>query len=192
MLTALISGLGVTVTPGVAHADGPGPQISCPTDPTIVWRLAFYGRTPYLAGYRYTAVSTASTFNVSDGRIVDNTLDTPINATFSSSQSRTWRISVTVGATAELTKYLQTNVSTQIVQERTTAIGVNASLVVPPHSRVTGQYGVQAYDVVYDVQTVYSSPANENRPREKCYDRGTQRGTTNAPTVTEGWRFIAG
>ncbi|WP_436761428.1 hypothetical protein [Streptosporangium sp. V21-05] len=97
-----------------------------------------------------------------------------------------------MGATAELTGYLQTNVSTQIVQERTTAIGVDASLVVPPRSRVTGQYGVQAYDVVYDVQTVFSWPAVVGRPREQCFDRGTQRGTTNAPTVTEGWRFTAG
>ncbi|WP_189161936.1 hypothetical protein [Sphaerisporangium melleum] len=182
----------MTVTPSAAQAGQIGPQISCPTDPNIVWRLTFYGRTPYLEGYRYTAISTTPTFNVSDARVVDNALDSPINATFTSSQSRTWRISVTVGVTAELTSYLQTNVSTQIVQERTTAIGVNASLVVPPHSRVTGQYGVQAYDVAYDAQKYWSWPANTSKPREKCWDQGTQRGATNAPTVTEGWRFIAG
>ena len=82
-------------------------------------------------------------------------------------------------------------VGAQIVQERTTAIGVNAGLVVAPHSRVTGQYGVQAFDVVYDVQTVRAWPAIPNRI-ERCFDQGAQRGTTNAPTLTEGWRFIAG
>ncbi|MEU8268001.1 hypothetical protein AB0B89_12620 [Sphaerisporangium sp. NPDC049002] len=190
MLTVLIPGLAVAVTPGVAYAVPDfGPVISCPNDPNIVWRWILIGRTPYYEGYRYNSVSVVPAFNVSDARVVDNTLDTPINATFTSSQSRTWRVTITatVGTTSELTKSLQASVSTQIVQERTTAIGVNASLVVAPHSRVTGQYGVQAYDVVYDVQTVRTSNSHA-----KCWDQGTQRGTTNAPTITEGWRFIAG
>ncbi|MFC4588953.1 hypothetical protein [Sphaerisporangium corydalis] len=193
-LAALISGLGIVTTPGVAHATDFGPVITCPSDPNIVWRQFTIGRVPYYEGYRYTAVSAASTFNVSDARVVDNTLaDTPITATFTSSQSRTFRIIITatVGTTAELTKSLQASVSTQIVQERTTAIGVNASLVVAPRTRVTGQYGIQAFDVVYNVQTVRAWPAIPNG-FTRCWDQGSQQGTTNAPTLTEGWRFIEG
>jgi hypothetical protein len=192
-LAALISGLAVGATPGVARAADLGPVIPCPSYSDIVWRQITIGRIPYYEGYRYTAVSAVSTFNVSDARVVDNTLDTPINATFTSAQSRTWRVQITttVGTAGDLAKSLQASVSAQIVQERTTAIGVNAGLVVAPHSRVTGQYGVQAFDVVYDVQTVRAWPAIPNRI-ERCFDQGAQRGTTNAPTLTEGWRFIAG
>ncbi|MEV0385843.1 hypothetical protein [Nonomuraea sp. NPDC050643] len=192
-LAALIPGLAVVATPGVAHATDFGPVIPCPNYSDIVWRQTTVGRVAVFEGYRYTAVSAVSTFNVSDARVVDNTLDTPINATFTSSQSRTWRVQITttVGTAGELAKSLQASVSTQIVQERTTAIGVDASLVVAPRSRVTGQYGVHAFDVVYDVQTVRAWPAIPNRI-ERCFDQGVQRGATNAPTFSEGWRFIAG
>lgn len=191
-LAALFSGLAVVTTPGVANAADNGPVIPCPNYSDVVWRTVFVGRAPIYEGYRYTAVSAASTFNVSDARIVDNALDTPINATFTSAQSRTWRVQITatVGTAGELAKTLQASVSTQIVQERTTAIGVNASLVVAPHSRVTGEYGVNAFDVVYDVQTLRAWPAIPNRI-QRCHDQGTQRGTTNAPTLSEGWRFTA-
>ncbi|MET8002255.1 hypothetical protein [Nonomuraea glycinis] len=192
-LAALIPGLVVVATPNVAHAADNGPVIPCPNYSDIVWRTVFVGRAPIYEGYRYTAVSAASAFNVSDARVIDNTLDTPINATFTSAQSRTWRVQITstVGTAGELAKTLQASVSVQIVQERTTAIGVNAGLVVAPHTRVTGQYGVHAFDVVYDVQTVRAWPAIPNKIT-RCHDQGTQRGTTNAPTISEGWRFVAG
>ncbi|MFC4534938.1 hypothetical protein [Sphaerisporangium dianthi] len=192
MSAVLASGLVLVSTTGPAHAADFGPVIPCPSDP-IAWRQTTIGRVAVYEGFRYTAVSATPAFNISDGRVVDNTLDTPIDVTFTSSQSRTWRvvITTTVGSGTELTKYLQTSVSAQIVQERTTSLGVNANFTVAPHTRVTGQYGVQAYDVVYDVQTVRAWPAIPNG-YTKCWDQGSQRGTTNAPTVIEGWRFVAG
>jgi hypothetical protein len=175
---------GIVAAPGTAQAIdfNFGPVISCPDYSSIVWRRVLLGRAPYYEGYRYTAVAASSTFNVSDGRVVDNALDTAINATFTSSQSRTFRVQITatVGTTSELTGALQASVSAQIVQERTTAIGVNASVVVAPHSRVTGQYGVHAYDVVYDVQTIRAWPSIPNQLR-RCWDQGSQRAPPTRP-----------
>ena len=185
MLVTMTGGLSVGL-PGVA---GAATQIPCPTGAPPAAQ-AVHGPDGIILPppryiYRYTLVSATPTFNASDGRIVDNALNDPISATFTSLQSRTWRIVVTVGTEATLADFLKSTVSVQIVQERTTAIGVNATVMVPAHTRVLGQYGVEAFEVVYDVQTIYWFAW-------RCSDLGTQRVNTNAPTFVEGWRFTSG
>jgi hypothetical protein len=184
-LAAVVSTLATISTPGVARAAGT--PIPCPTDPDIVWTARVIRPLIVYTGYRYTVVSANPTFFVSDGRVVDNALDSEITATFTSQQSRTFRVQVTVGTSAQLTPKLQSTVSVSIVQEHTTAIGVNATVSVPPRGRVTGLYGVHGFDVVYDVQTITRTNVSAD-----CLDQGTQRATTSAPTRIEGWRFEAG
>ncbi len=186
-LTALVTGVGVVAVPGAAHAENFGPRIPCPTDPNIVWtkRIA----QPHIVvyeGYIY-AVSTATRiFSVSDGRVVDNTLDSPIEATFTSQQSRTYTITVTEGSTSQLVNDLQRTVSVSIVASRTTSIGINATVTVPAHTRVVGEYGLEAYDISYTAQRVWMLLS-----KTKCYHQGTAGANTIAPTVLEGWRFSA-
>ena len=50
-------------------------------------------------------------------------------------------------------------------------------------SRVIGDYGVEAFDVVYDARLVVTT-----RPGT-CYDGGITRAAANAPTFVEGWRI---
>jgi hypothetical protein len=137
---------------------------------------------------RFTVVSATPTFFVGDSRIVTNNLDSPVTATFTALQSTTVTVSVTVGDQAKLTERLQQTVNATITQSRMTSVGVNTTATVPPHSSVLGQYGMQGYTVVYDAQTIlwywWQNPSS-------CYDNGTQRGTTSAPTPIEGWQLSA-
>lgn len=190
-LAMLIAGLATVAAPTPAHAGTYGPDIPCPSDPNIIWTLRGAGRVPVWEGIHYSVLSATPTFAVSDGRVVDNTLSEPIQATFTSQQSRMHQITVTIGTSAQLTNKLQANVSVAIVQSRTTAIGVNATVTVPANSRVIGRYGVEAFDVAYDAQVVWQS-VDVRKPGSfggHCWDRGTQRAGTLAPTVVEGWRF---
>jgi hypothetical protein len=133
--------------------------------------------------YLFTVVSATPTFFVSDSRIAVNNLDTPLTVTFTSQQSQTITVTASVGSQIKLTEKLQETVNVQIQVARMTSIGVNVSAVIPAHSSVLGQYGVQGYVVTYDAQTItWVYWAN------RCYDDGTQRATTNAPTLTEGWQ----
>ncbi|WP_431924447.1 hypothetical protein [Micromonospora wenchangensis] len=180
--------MGLTVTTGPANAAEPiGPRTACPDDPTIIWRGPFAGTKNVMVfeGVEYTILAANPTFYASDGRVVENNLDSPISATFTSSQSQTYTVTVTVGFSSQLVQNLQTSVSTSITSSRTTAIGVNAAVTVPPHSRVIGLYGIEAYDVTYDAHRVWRNAGNNTI----CYEQGTSRGTTQAPTFVEGWRF---
>jgi hypothetical protein len=174
-----------------AVADGIfGPSIACPNDPNIVWILKAFalGRAPIivLVGTYYTIVSSTPTFYVSDARVVENGLDTPVNVTLTSSQSMTFGITVSAGTSSQLVDKLQTTVNVSITAQRTTSIGVAVTATVPEHSWVLGQYGVEGYSIVYDAQTIWKT-----RDGRSCTDQGTQRTTTAAPTVVEGWRLTA-
>jgi hypothetical protein len=135
---------------------------------------------------RFTVVSATPTFFVGDSRIVINNLDSPVTATFTALQSTTVTVSVMIGDQAKLTERLQQTVNATITQSRMTSVGVNTTATVPPHSSVLGQYGMQGYTVVYDAQTIlwywWTNPY-------LCFDDGTQRGTTSAPTPIEGWQL---
>lgn len=133
-------------------------------------------------------VTATPAFYASDGRVVDNALDTPISATFTSLQTRTLQISTMIGTSGQLVNKLQTTVSATIVATRSTAIGVSGMVTVPPHSRVVGTYGVEGFDIAYTGQTVWRWAASPT----VCWDRGTRQGAVSAPTYLEGWKFTAG
>lgn len=181
----LVSALAVAVTPGIAHAATP-----CP--PGVIRGVAPSGAAqPKVVGgyaYLYTLVNAAPAFNVSDTRSVINNLDAPAQATFTSQISKTFSISVTAGTSASLFGFLTANLSSTIQRSRTTAIGVSTTAVVPAHSRVVGEYGVEAYLVTYDVQAYWWVGG-----LNACTPSGPlTRATANAPTATEGWRLSNG
>jgi hypothetical protein len=185
-LVAILAANLLTVVLGGSPASADG--VICPD---IQWTL-IGGRPPNWRGHVYTLYTVTPTFNVSDARTVINNLDTPASATFTSQQSRTFSVSVTAGFTASFLSFLNANVSTTIVQSRTTSIGVSATANVPAHGRVDGQYGVEAYNITYEAhqyRTIGSHPPAAGT--KKCIDEGVKSGQTNAPTFVEGWRLNA-
>jgi hypothetical protein len=182
----LVSAFAVVVTPGVANAATP-----CP--PGVIRGFAA-GSTPEQAGliggyaYLYTLIGAEPAFNVSDSRSVTNNLDAPAQATFTSQVSKTFEISVTAGTSASLFGFLTANLSSTIRQSRTTALGVSTTAVVAAHSRVVGDYGVEAYLVTYDVQKYFWVGG-----LNACTPSGPlTRAIANAPTFVEGWRLSNG
>lgn len=188
LLSILVATLGLVWAPTPAHAIPSGPEVPCPTNPGLVWQKKIYSK----AGiYEFTEVLTVQAatrvFIPSDERLVVNALSSPISATFTSSHTRRHSVSVTIGSTTQFVKELQTTVSTQIVQERVTAIGVSAVVTVPANTRVLGQYGVDVYNVTYLGQQIWRKYKKTNR----CWEVLRLTGTTVAPTITEGWRFTS-
>jgi hypothetical protein len=181
ILTALFSGFSAVAGGTTASANTP---VNCANYPEVQWVWTVAGRVGFYVGYHYTLVSSVPTFNVSDSRVVDNGLDTPITVTFTSMQSQTFSLQVTVGTQASLFGFLTTSVSASIVQSRTTSIGVSVTATVPAHGRVLGQYGVEAFIVTYDADRLVRSANLAN-----CTITESSRQTSNAPTGIEGWRL---
>jgi hypothetical protein len=171
----------VVTVPTPASAGGTDVvDIPCPTDPNIRWsKLPF---TSAQLGVQYTIISATPTFYASDGRAVDNLLSESVSATFTASQTRTTTITVTTGTSSQLTEKLQYTVSQSIVLSRSTAIGVSVTATVPPRTRMTGLYGIDGYDVVFDSQGIV-------RRNGRCQAFSPTRESTSAPTFVEGWRF---
>jgi hypothetical protein len=191
-IAGVFSTLMVALVPGVANA---GAIVPCPdtiTEWKVVRNLGRAGR--IFQGYRYTLHSITPVFLVSDGRLLDNQLDSPATYTVSSSVSQTFRISATVGVDAKAGDYLTTKVSTSIELSRTTQIGVQVSTVVPPRSRVIAEYGVEGYYVTYAIEAWQTAvPWSETPgPGRRCEEWGYYPQATNAPTKVEGWRLRAG
>ncbi len=205
LLVSVASGLTVLSNPGTAAADDSYP---CPTLPLTNAASGVGGtggigrpmlvrdpkgvrqeRTPdgifirIERWYQITPISATPEFIVSDGRVVDNQTNEVIQATFTSQQTRQISITASFGLDFQVTEKLKTNVSSQIVQSRTTAIGINAAVAVQPHTRMIGEYGLQAFAATYDIYVF------DSWNRYRCFDRGTWRESTHAPTVLEGWRF---
>jgi hypothetical protein len=131
---------------------------------------------------------------VSDGRLLDNGLDSPAQFQVTSSVSQTFSIAATVGVTANPDKvknYFNLNVSTTITASRTTTIGVSVTTTVAPHSRVIAEYGVQGYFVTYAVSQYYVMKTGKEPPApgSPCQEWGYFPQSTNAPTNTEGWQL---
>ena len=96
-----------------------------------------------------------------------------------------WNAIETRNVPPELTEKLQFTVSSEIVATRTTAIGINATLDVPPHTRTTGLYGIHGYYVTYTALRIV-------KYKNKCYVGDNPEpvpAATNAPTFVEGWQF---
>lgn len=194
VLSALVAAVVAVPTPASAAGRGSGDarsaagalgravvDIPCPTDPNIRWvKLPFVSGAH--TGVQYTVISATPAFYASDGRAVDNLLTEPISATFTAAQTRTTTVTVTTGTAAQLTEKLQYTVSTSIMIQRSTAIGVSATATVPPRTRLTGLYGIDGYDVVFDSQGIV-------RRNGRCQAFPPKRESTSAPTFVEGWRF---
>jgi hypothetical protein len=180
-LAALVSGLALVTTPATASAQVN--WVPCPTS-----HNESAGEIHNLRLFRHlTLVSAVPTFDKADGRFVDNPLDIPAQATFTSQQSHTFTIQVSsqVSTQPTLLDFFNVQVSTTITNSRTTATGVNAQVVVPPHTRIIGDYGVAAYDITYDVEFWA-----QHKQTGRCLrDAQTVRETRNAPTNDEGWRL---
>lgn len=192
-LVALASMMVTAGTSSVAHADA-----SCPAG--LTWTFGGYiDPQDYLgpiwyANDVYTVNSATSDFLVSEQHVVDNGTSSPATATFTSSVSKTFSLSVTVGTSASLFGFLTASVSSSITMSTTTTTGVSATATVPAGGRVIGQYGVEAYDVNYTDTTwaMYGSwTGSPTDPNGYC-SATTIQGTTVAPTVYTGWRVLPG
>jgi hypothetical protein len=130
-------------------------------------------------------------FLVSEERVVVNGTNREITGSFTSSVSRTFSLTTTIGAGASMFGFLSANVSASITQSTTTTTGVTATAPVPPYGRVIGQYGVEAYvvDITYNEYRSIGAPPEEFG---FCYLYYSQSGTSVAPTVYAGWRVIPG
>lgn len=206
-LTALLSGFVVTATPSVANA---GAIVPCPAGITE-WRLisGYYpGYAPpsradtdgivipinIWEGYRYTLVSAVPQFLISDGRALDNGTDSPVNYTITSSVSKTYRISATVGISATLVKdFLTSNVSSSIESSVTTSIGVTLSTAVPPRTRLIAEFGTDVYQVSYYIEAWRYRVVGRLGPPAAgtagCEEWGYYPQSTQAPTRLETWRL---
>lgn len=192
LLASVLSTLTAAINPSVASASVP-----CPAD-IAEWKGAGsnHGIIQW-TGLQYTLISATPQFMVSDGRLLDNGLDSPAQFQVTSSVSQTFSIAATVGVTANPDKvknYFNLNVSTTITASRTTMIGVSVTTTVPPHSRVIAEYGVQGYLVTYAVSKYFAVKAGFEVPPPgyPCEEQGYFPQSTIAPTNTEGWRLRAG
>lgn len=180
----------VLLTPSAAHA---GQIVPCPESITE-WRRLFYSGRPPVAtweGYRFTTLSVTPQFLVSDGRVLDNDTDLPVDYNISSSVSQEYSISATTGVTANAGAYLTANVSSTIVARRTTAIGVALRVTVPPRTRLVAEYGVEGYNVSYAVEAWRTRKVGSATPvtGDRCEEWGWYPQNTIAPTHIEGWRL---
>lgn len=183
LVALIVSGTSAAVQPAYA-----GGFVDCRK---YDWNTAIPEHDPYdfhryyLYLYTLTLVSSEPVFNVSDSRVVINSTSSPVTATFTSSKSQTFSISVAASLSAKIHDWFTVTVSSTIQQSRTTSIGTSYSEVVPPNTTAQGDYGVEAYNVTYDVHlTKYDSFFSW----PLCLDYDTVRQTTNAPTNIEGWR----
>ncbi|MFE6281116.1 hypothetical protein [Streptomyces sp. NPDC057877] len=183
VLATLVSTL--TVGTSTAHAN----DTSCPSGLNWSyyswpeWNLSYWGADEYVVN------SSQPTFLVAEERSVSNHTDSVATATFTSSVSRTYGLTFTVGVSSTLFQKLTTSVSASITTSTTTTTGVSASAPVPAHGRVIGQYGVEAYSVNY---TLNSYTSYSDLPGGNCSLSQSTQGTSVAPTVYTGWRVLPG
>ncbi|MEU4565034.1 hypothetical protein [Micromonospora sp. NPDC023956] len=167
----------VVVTPAAAQA---GAIVACPTD------LQYWNRYGSVwEAHRYRIVSSTPVFLASDGRAVSNGLTYPVSATVTATQTRTHQVTTSVGVATQLTEQLTINVSTQIVQIRSTAVGVSTTFEVQPNQTVYADYGVHAYQVSYYVEKWRARGS-------MCEEWGYYPSTVTAPTYVEGWQLRLG
>ncbi|MEV0232911.1 hypothetical protein [Nonomuraea sp. NPDC050786] len=188
-IAILFSGL---LTPGTAHA---GNIVPCPADITEWRRIGWGGPLQVLwEGYRFTTLSVTPQFLISDGRLLDNNTDRPVDYTISSSVSQTFTVSASTGVTANVGSYLTTSVSRNIVASRVTSIGVSLATTVPPYTRMIAEYGVEGYNVSYGIEAWRVKRRDDKTPTtgDRCEEWGWYPQNTIAPTHLEGWRLRTG
>jgi hypothetical protein len=195
ILFALLPLLGTVLVPGSAQAVlvPPGTVVNCADLSHIAWSRVFPDPAEGVMIFRgldYTVVSTTQTFDVADSRIVFNDTDTTASATFTSSQSRTFTFTFSFGVQGPLMGKISASVGVSISVSYTTAIGVSATAPVPPRGAVIGEYGVQAFDVVYHAQefSMLIDERIQDGVRHCRADQIIENQTAHAPTTLEGWR----
>jgi hypothetical protein len=177
----------VAATASLLLAVLPGAAQAATADPTVSPDGVIPGHAKV-----YTLISSVPAFNVADGRSVINTLDAPVTTTFTANQSRTFTVSTSAGVQASFFMFLTVSVSVNATLSRTTALGVSTTTVVPPRTRVLAEYGIEAFDIVYDVQDYVCLGSNCGTCPVKCTKNGgPTREARNVPTVIEGWRFTS-
>ncbi|GIF01445.1 hypothetical protein [Paractinoplanes rishiriensis] len=184
------------LTPSAALADPQGPF---PRPPIVSRPCSELGPIEFItgpsgnylkAGIRYLVISVNPVFEPSTGRFIQNTSDQTITGTFTASESRTVTMTTTLNfsVTSMLTQRTTITMSTgfQVVQSRTSMIGVTAVSAIAPRTTLLGEYGIHSLDVVFDAQTVAM-----RRDGITCeyVDSNRTRGTAHVPTINEGWRF---
>jgi len=166
----------LVVTPGTANAADPGP--ACPT-----FIAEHHGN---ILGFEffttYVLLSATPRFFPSESRTVTNNLDTPINTTFTTSQSTTFTQSVTAGVNVKVAEYLSLTLNASVTVSRTTTSGISAAVTIPPHSTVTAVYGVDGYDTSFE-EAMYL------RYQGQCSLANVKPGTSVTPTISERWVF---
>ncbi|MEF3119503.1 hypothetical protein [Streptomyces chrestomyceticus] len=182
----MVAALSTTLTVGAstpAQAAG-----NCPTG--LTWHRIDPNQRQWVA-WQYAINSVKSEFLVSEERVVSNGTDREITGSFTSSVSKTFSLTYSAGSSASLFGFLSANVSASITQSTTTTTGVTATAPVPPHGRVIGQYGVEAYnvDVTKNEYRSIHAPPEEGGI---CYPARSTPGTSIAPTNRTGWRVIPG
>ncbi|MDG4830028.1 hypothetical protein O7627_12040 [Solwaraspora sp. WMMD1047] len=190
-LAGLLSAVGLAVTQAPASA---GAWVTCPAGLTG-WKVVHGSRGGQIwEGYRYTLHSAVPTFLVSDGQLLDNSgTDLSVSYTITSSVSRTYSVTATVGVQTQPTQWLTTSVNTSIVSSVTTARGVSISTTVPPRTRLLAEYGVEAYQVSYAIEAYRTERIAGNKqppgPNNRCEEWGYYPQNAIAPTHVEGWRL---
>jgi hypothetical protein len=181
----LLGAVAVAAIAGLLLAMLPGPAQAAPSRNSTVrpQAVAFHVKV-------YTLISSVPTFNVADGRSVINTLDAPVTTTFTAMESRTFTVSTSAGVQASFFKFLTASVSVNATLSRTTALGVSTTTVVPPRTRVLAEYGIEAFEIVYDVQD-YACTDCSSCPVKCWASGGPKREARNVPTIVEGWRFTS-
>jgi hypothetical protein len=177
-----VTTVGVVVTTASPALADPVVQVPCP---------GWVGAAGWFA-QPLNVISSHPSFLTSESRVVVNDLDTPVTATFTSQTSRTFGISATAGVTfTGLFGFLNVNVSSTITSSTTTSIGVNAQGTVPPHNRMYGDYGVDAYDVEFTAYWVIKTHA-PNACWVWADTMGYEVVHATAPTYIQGWRLRLG
>ncbi|GAA0905652.1 hypothetical protein [Virgisporangium aurantiacum] len=181
LLLALVTAGSLVVTGAPALARDTV-QIPCPSWATVGW-----------SAKPLSVASSSPSFLTSESLIVANNLDTPVTATFTSTTSRTFTVSATAGISIpNLFGFLNVNVSSTITSSTTTAIGVNAQATVPPHQRVIGDYGVDAYDVYFNAYWVIKLHTSPGGCWVWADTMGYEVLHATAPTNTQGWQLRIG
>lgn len=200
---AVMAMTGAAIAPGAAHADpgtGTGP-ITLPRLKPVpcadLGPIRLVQVTEQLSeGYVFTVRSATSTFDVAYGRFVQNPTPVEIDGQWNATEARTVAITMFFSQSVTLTSTIvegfgaAVTVTTgiQVVQSRTTKVGVGAVAKVPPNRTMLGEYGLQGLDVVFDMQRVSML---RDAP-QTCYlwlDSTIANNTAHVPTINEGWRF---
>ncbi|MEU8632753.1 hypothetical protein AB0C38_11330 [Amycolatopsis sp. NPDC048633] len=194
-MSVLLPLLGTGLAQGSAQATvvPPGTVVDCAGITDIGWSRLYPDPAEgvlVFRGYDYTVVSTTRTFDVADSRIVYNDTDTTASGSFTATQSRTFAFTFSFGLQGPLVGKINASIGLSISLSYTTSVGVTATAPIPPHGALLGEYGVQAFDIVYHAQQfrMLIDERSGTQQRRCSAEQVIANQTAHAPTALEGWR----